>query len=237
MIGDEGFSAVGEQEASEFAKDLTAEAINLSLGNVSEFDVPVGADLGSDVLGDLPVIRPVSEFERYYDAMGINYSLGSSEDWKSFLTFNTEMAKVFGPIFGQYLTQRQGIQAIQSAEDPEKIKAIQALMSANALRSAGYNSGVDGTTLVGLQAAVNNLPADQRAGLMDAAYQQLLAQTTDPVMRQALMAAYAEMKKTWWDTWKWPIIIGSVATGVAVVAFAVKRKEFLMEDGRLGVRA
>lgn len=155
-------------------------------------------------------------------------------DWGAFLDFNTDMASIFAPILGQYL----GTQAIKTADSDTKIQALQTYLTGRTLQAAGKSTGTSSTVMQQLLNFANSLPAAQRTQYIQAACADLMSKTTDPSLRSALQAqCNALLKPSVWQQIKWPVIIGTVALGVASVVFVVKRKEFIWGPGGMGVRA
>lgn len=198
----------------------------------------------------LPEIKSMAELDRPSEyakskrAEAILTSLGSMEGgaavggtrptgFQSFLNFNVEAMKVFGPILSQVL----GTRAILATKDETQVRALQAYLTGTTLRATGQPTGMTGTNLAQLANYANSLPPEQRERLMTAACADLMTKITDPQARAALAAQCEKLKKPpFLQQFKVPIILGVVAVGIAGIVFIIKRKELMVGVEGVGVR-
>jgi hypothetical protein len=137
-----------------------------------------------------------------------------ANDMELFFNGLIGLSQVWAPVVGQMV----GINQLMHADTPEKVNAIQTVLTGSAV--GGRATSQQASMLNELQSQVMTLSWEERQRLVPSARDSLLARTSDPQIRAAIIAmANKLMAKTFWEKWTWPIVGLAVALPIGLGAF------------------
>lgn len=184
-----------------------------------------------DLWTNVPTVRlGTSEWSKSMRAQNIINALGGVSRYgtrmggDNFGTFNSalvSLSSIWAPVVGNMVAGNQ----IMNTDEEFQADAIATILTGSAVGKDGTGSDQASYIIAQLKSRYKSLPWAQRQAQVPAICASVLTKVSDPAMRARIQATCDELTaKTWWETWKWPVIVSGLTFAGLGIAFVVKPK-------------